>query len=132
MTSIEKTFILDTQCLIWFVEGDRRLSKKHIEYISSQHNMIFVSTASIWEMAIKIQLKKLTLKYSLKHFTKYMDENLGFSRLAINHHHAIELSELPMYHKDPYDRMIIAQAISEGVPVLTADPVFKKYKINLL
>lgn len=115
--------LLDTHLIIWAVSSPKRLSKKTKCFITDAE-AIFVSAASIWEMSIKIQLNKLQLE--LDTFLKEL-ENIGVHSLAITWQHAQLTKSLPLYHKDPFDRILIAQAMSEPLMLLTNDADLPQY-----
>ena len=115
--------LLDTHIIIWSVSEPRLLSKKTQRYITDAET-IYVSAASIWEICIKIQLNKLQL--DLATFVQEI-ENIGIQPLAITWEHAQLTKELPLYHKDPFDRILIAQAMSEPLTLLTNDATLPQY-----
>lgn len=122
------SFLLDTHILLWFLENDSKLSTHVREVIINPKNIIFVSAISAWEISIKQSLAKLIAPNNL-------EEALCFSRLevlAIKLTHAIKVADLPMHHKDPFDRMLIAQALVEGLTIITVDHKFKLYDVPLL
>jgi PIN domain nuclease of toxin-antitoxin system len=90
-----------------------------------------LSVASLWEITIKIQIKKLELGISLEELFEFVDRN-QIEIIPINFIHLLQLSKLPTVHNDPFDRLIIAQAISENLKLITKDSIFKKYSINLI
>ena len=110
--------------LLWWVTDDRRLPNKARRLIENTSNMIFVSVASIWEIAIKKTLGRL--KLNLKELEETIAAN-NFEQLPVKFLHAIELSELPHHHSDPFDRMLVAQCLSETAYLLTHDEHLGKY-----
>lgn len=123
-------FLLDTHVLIWFVEGDNNLPKSVREAIETS-NQNFVSMASFWEMAIKVSLGNLELTTS---FVKYFETVLGegFIILPVDFIHTVKLSQLPFHHRDPFDRTLIAQALSENLTIITKEKLFEEYGIKRL
>ena len=123
-------FLLDTHVLIWFVEGDINLPKSVREAIETS-NKNFVSMASFWEMAIKVSLGNLELTTS---FVKYFETVLGegFIILPVDFIHTVKLSQLPFHHRDPFDRTLIAQALSENLTLITKEKLFEEYGIKRL
>ena len=115
--------LLDTHLILWSVSDPKLLSKKTREYITNA-DTIYVSAASIWEMCIKIQLNKLQLDLSM--FVQELG-NIGVQPLAISWQHAQLTRNLPLLHKDPFDRMLIAQAMSEPLTLLTNDAMLPQY-----
>ena len=103
-------YLLDTHTLIWLLEGNENLSKEARTVIEDSQNLCFISSASLWEMAIKVSISKLEMKIPYKDLAILIWEN-GIEILPIEFEHYLELLHLPFHHKDPFDRLIIAQAI---------------------
>ena len=122
-----KNFILDTHTFLWYLSGDELLSKKAKLLIEDTNNLKFISIASIWEISIKLNLKKLKLDVSLENLKNEITLN-GFEILPLDFEHIITLSSLENHHKDPFDRIIIAQAIYEGFGIISKDNNFAYYK----
>ena len=123
-------YLLDTHTLLWFLQGDKKLSDKARRLIDNPSNKKFLSIASLWEIAIKMSLGKLVLD---KSFERLFPEQLYFSRieiLDITVDSLIKLTTLPFHHRDPFDRLIIAQALVEGIPIIGADAAFDAYGIS--
>lgn len=122
-------YILDTHTIIWFLNGDDKLSDKSKEIIENQENVKFVSIASIWEIAIKISLDKFKFD---KGFKKFLDMivNNGFDIIPITFDHAMTVSTLEFIHRDPFDRLIISQALTDNLTVITKDESFQKYNVK--
>jgi PIN domain nuclease of toxin-antitoxin system len=124
--------LLDSHALLWFDEGDQRLSVKAQAMMSDPGNELLLSVASIWEIAIKVSLGKLRL---LEPFDVYMQRVIrenGLTNLPISLDYAKALVALPFHHRDPFDRLLIAQAMVENLPILSADILFDKYPISRL
>lgn len=118
--------LIDTHVLIWFLEGSNLLSASRRQIIASPANNVFVSIASIWEIAIKISVGKLILAKPLADVIKQIAaENIGI--LAISPEHTLQVSTLPFHHRDPFDRIIISQAIVENIDFISADAIFDDY-----
>jgi len=118
-------YLLDTHILLWWLSNDKKLSKELRDTITDADNVIYVSSASVWEMSIKSHLGKLSMPDNL-------DEMLvekGFLSLSITLEHAVLAGHLPAIHRDPFDRMLLAQAKIEKLTLLTHDNLLKKYKI---
>lgn len=115
--------LLDTHVFIWCIRNDSKLTKAVRSKILSADE-VYVSSASIWEAAIKIKLKKLNADIEL--MMEVITES-GFSELPITARHAAAVLKLPDIHRDPFDRILIAQAISEPLTFLTADQMLKNY-----
>lgn len=123
--------LLDAHSLIWFLEGDNNLSRIAKEAIEDPGNISFVSIASFWEMAIKVSLGKLEIRSSLDQITQLTQGN-GIEILPIHLNHALLVANLPFYHRDPFDRLLIAQAKLEKMPLVSRDGYFKDYQISML
>jgi PIN domain nuclease of toxin-antitoxin system len=114
-------FLLDTHTLLWFVAGSDQLSKTARTAIESAANERYVSIVSIWEIAIKSSTGKLKLALSIEDFVSQHVLGNGFLVLDIMIDHAVVVAALPWHHRDPFDRMLIAQASVENMPLLSAD-----------
>lgn len=118
-------YLLDTHIFLWCLNGDKRLQAEDEEIIVDKTNFIFVSVISAWEISIKL---KTDTRFRLRTSIKKAFEISGFEILNISFKHVLCLDRLPMYHKDPFDRMLIAQAQVENCKLITVDPKIKKYK----
>jgi PIN domain nuclease of toxin-antitoxin system len=123
--------LLDTHVLIWFLNGDQRLSSKVRDSIEDINNTKIVSIASIWEIAIKISLGKFRFPQGFKRFLEIVEEN-GFVILPISFDHTLVISTLEFIHRDPFDRILIAQCKSENFTFVTHDEFIKKYNIDTI
>jgi PIN domain nuclease of toxin-antitoxin system len=116
--------LLDTHILLWWVMGDRRLSKSLAAAIASQQNDVAVSAASIWEIAIKRALGRIDV--DLDELLSAMTAD-GFTELPLRFVHSLRLESLPRHHDDPFDRILIAQSIAEGRRLVTKDDTILGY-----
>ncbi len=123
--------LLDTHALLWLLEGDENLSKIAKKEIQNPENTCFLSSVSLWEVAIKISIGKMKMKSDFKNLPQMIWEN-GIEMLPIEFNHYIEILTLPFHHKDPFDRIIIAQAIQEKMPVISCDGNFPTYNIEII
>ena len=123
--------ILDTHALLWFQAGDRRLSKVARHAIEATDAELLISAATVWEMAIKASLGRLQLSGSVD---GYLAEKIGqgYRMLAVSWTHAAKVEDLPWHHRDPFDRLLIAQALTERCPVITKDRAFHKYGVEVV
>jgi PIN domain nuclease of toxin-antitoxin system len=123
--------LLDTHAFLWFVTGDERLSARARQAMENADAELFLSAASIWEMAIKSCLGRLTLPAPL---SEYVAEKLehGFRVLPVDWTHAVAVEKMPFHHRDPFDRLLVAQAVAEGMPLVSADPEFRAYKVKVI
>ncbi len=124
-------YLLDTHTLIWYLEGNPNLSTTAKDTIETRTNHISVSPITYWEMAIKISLGKLRLSQSLSNIIDESNRQ-GFHLLSIKKQHLLTVETLPFHHKDPFDRMIIAQAMSESKTIIGKDGSFPLYEVNVL
>ncbi|MDR1353013.1 MAG: type II toxin-antitoxin system VapC family toxin [Treponema sp.] len=125
-------YLLDTHAFIWATLDTVRLSKKVREIVSDRNNEIFVSTVTFWEIALKASIKKLTFeKMDIKDFPKYAGE-MGFTIIEMKERETITFHEFPLKenHKDPFDRMLIWQAITNDMVLLSKDTLIKQYEEN--
>lgn len=123
--------LLDTHTFIWYVSGDSSLSSIVKEAIEKKPHNNFLSVASLWEIAIKVSLQKLDLNRPFAEIEKQIASN-GFQLLPILFTDTFELTTLPFLHKDPFDRIIIAQAMTNNLQILTKDQHFGTYPIKTL
>jgi PIN domain nuclease of toxin-antitoxin system len=123
--------LLDTHAIIWFVEGDTSLSFLARQAIENQNNTKYISIISFWEMMIKINLGKLVMKIDFVTLNEYLlSKNIQVLSLELSH--ILHLKDLPTHHKDPFDRILIAQAMSEEMTLISIDTNFSLYDISLL
>ena len=122
-------YLLDTHAFLWFINGDAQLSDKARTIIENPIHDRYVSIASFWEMAIKLNLGKLELDMSFKELYQQIDKN-GFNLLPITPAHTEKIVSLDLHHRDPFDRMLICQAMVDKLTVITADSQFQNYKVK--
>jgi PIN domain nuclease of toxin-antitoxin system len=124
--------LLDTHAFLWFIAGSERLSATARELIEDSANQPFLSAASLWEMAIKLSLGRLQLGRPFDDLIpEQMDLN-GIQLLGIELEHVTPVTTLPFHHRDPFDRLLVAQAMVQQMPVVSADPAFDAYSIERL
>ena len=121
--------LLDTHALIWFVEDKSELPRSIKNEIEQESNQIYVSMASLWEIAIKMKLGKLDLSKSIEEIMGATLQN-GFELLPILPEHIVRLSALDFFHRDPFDRMIIAQGLDEQMTIVGKDEIFDSYGVH--
>jgi PIN domain nuclease of toxin-antitoxin system len=119
-------YLLDTHLLLWAAGQPERLSKQARRLLSDPGNELLFSAASLWEIAIKRNLGRADFKVEPRLLRRGLLDN-GYRELAITSAHVLELDALPAHHKDPFDRILVAQALSEGITLLTVDPMVAKY-----
>jgi PIN domain nuclease of toxin-antitoxin system len=124
--------LLDTQCLLWWFTAPERLNADAIEQIVSEDNQLFFSVASAWEIAIKVSVGKLPLPEPVDTYIASRMQRLGMKYLDIVFPHVCQVATLPLLHRDPFDRILIAQAQTEQLTLVTADEMLTKYGVDLL
>jgi len=123
------SYLLDTHAFLWFVTGDEQLPKKVKNKIENMDNPCFLSIVSLWEITIKHQIGKLTLEISLEELFEYAVRN-RFEIMQVTPNHLLALSTLPMVHNDPFDRLIVSQALTEKCTLISKDRLLRKYTIK--
>ena len=123
-------YLLDTHAFLWWINGDRKLSAKAYQLIASRENIIYFSAASAWEIAIKEKLGKIQIDGPLDSFIMEQLQKNDIISLTVQVKHALHTSDLPPLHRDPFDRLLIAQSLSEGIPIITADKKIKEYQVE--
>ena len=119
--------LLDTHAIVWWATGDRRLSRKARVTIADPNTEVFISIASAWEIQIKATLMKLTLNESVDALYRSLIIDQGFRMIGIELSDIDHLSMLPPHHRDPFDRMLIAQAVRGNFTLLTKDRIISSY-----
>lgn len=123
-----RRLLLDTHTFLWWLSDDKKLGPSTKELISDPRNEVYVSAATAWEISIKKSTGKLQAPDGIDNVV----EDEGFSRLSISFFHGEQAGALPAIHKDPFDRMLIAQAQAEGLEVVTVDETIPKYGIKVV
>jgi PIN domain nuclease of toxin-antitoxin system len=124
--------LLDTNSFLWFISGSDRLSIDAKTVIADLQNQLVLSTASLWEIAIKVSLKKLDLRQPYGQLIPQQLEENDIAVLPIELNHLRKVIDLPFHHRDPFDRLIVAQALAEGIPVISSDAVFSRYAVRII
>jgi PIN domain nuclease of toxin-antitoxin system len=124
--------LLDTCTVIWAAQESRRLSFDVRELLESGGNSRFVSCVSLWEIAVKNRRGHLQLAEPLGRLTDLLVDNLGVEYLALSAPHCLAVRELPDHHRDPFDRMLICQALVENLVLVTPDPVIAQYAVRTI
>ena len=122
--------LLDTHSVIWYVDQDHLLSPAAHAAITDPNNELLLSAASVWEAAIKVSLNKLTLSLPYRRWMQKALADLSLAMLPITIDYADAQVALPWHHRDPFDRLIAAQALTDKIPVVSADAVFDRYGIT--
>jgi len=123
--------LLDTHTFIWYVEGNSSLSPEAKTLIEAGNAVNYISIASLWEMSIKISTGKLVLNTAFSSLAYYITYN-GFQILPIAFQDTLIICGLPYHHRDPFDRILIAQAINNNLQIITKDETFKSYSVSLI
>ena len=122
--------LLDTHAMYWYIEGDPQLSATAQTYIQHASNEVLVRPASFWEIAIRLSLGKWQLNRPYEEFVDIGLNQYGFQLLPILPAHTSRLIGLPFYHKDPFDRLLVAQALCEQISIVSADQQFDAYAVT--
>ncbi len=122
------TLLLDTHVALWWLDEPERLAADARRRIADRSGQVFVSAASVWEVAIKEAGRGLELP------SPFMEtaESAGLLELPIRSRHAVRAGALPLHHRDPFDRMLVAQALDEGLVLVTRDPLIRRYDVPTL
>jgi PIN domain nuclease of toxin-antitoxin system len=126
------TLLLDSQALLWWRAGHRRLGPRARAAIERDAFGVLVSAATAWELAIKSATGKLTLRDAVERWLPAALDGSGFEPLPVTLAHALAVATLPFHHADPFDRLLIAQAQLENLTIVTADSAFEDYDVKLL
>lgn len=124
--------LLDTHTFIWWDSDPTQLSERVLDICRDSNNTLLLSIATVWEIQIKSQLGKLKLKLPLTELIENQQRINGFQLLSIDLNHVLELEELPLHHKDPFDRLLIAQSNIEEAILLSKDSVFSAYSVQTI
>lgn len=124
--------LLDTATFIWLAEGDAELSEPARDLIADPANEVLLSAASVWEIVIKHGLGRLTLRVPPDEYVARQRRLHRIGSLSIGEAAALQVEKLPSVHRDPFDRIIVAQAIVEGLAIATADPLIKAYPVPVV
>lgn len=124
--------LLDTHVFLWMQAAPERLNDEALAFVRGRGNDLLLSAASSWEIAIKVALGKLRLPESPEAYVPDRMRRTRVRPLAVEHAHALRAGALPPHHRDPFDRLLVAQAQLEKLPLVSADPVFARYGIEVL
>jgi PIN domain nuclease of toxin-antitoxin system len=124
--------LLDTQIFLWALAEPKRLGEKTKSLLRSRENQLYFSAASSWEISIKAGLGKLPLPEPPDKYISSRIANLKISPLDVKHYHTFIVYQLPLHHRDPFDRILIATAIAENIYLMSTDERFRLYDVNLI
>jgi PIN domain nuclease of toxin-antitoxin system len=122
--------LLDTHAFLWWVSDEKPLPRKAAKLISDEGNIIFVSHATVWEMAIKAAIGKLTLPEAAGTFVQKQCKLNRFQLLPISLEAISMIETLPLHHNDPFDRLLVAQCLDLKIPIISADAILTKYRVT--
>ncbi|HEY6140227.1 MAG TPA: type II toxin-antitoxin system VapC family toxin [Thermoanaerobaculia bacterium] len=125
-------FLIDTHCWLWGLLAQERLNDAAKALLEDGENTAFFSTVSAAEIGIKVGIKKLELPRPAKEFVVSEVGDAGMKTLPLYMHHTLRVADLPLHHRDPFDRLLIAQAQAEGLPLMTADPKIAQYDVEII
>jgi PIN domain nuclease of toxin-antitoxin system len=123
--------LLDTHALLWAAAEPERLGR-HADLLATAGAEVLVSAASAWEIAIKASLGRLPLPHDASRWVPATIRRLAFTAIPVEHATALAAGELPMHHRDPFDRLLVAEARRRDVPILSADPAIREYDVEVL
>lgn len=126
------SYMLDTQAFLWWDSQSRRLSPAALAVLQNRANEFWVSVLTVWEITIKSQTRKLQTRAPIEDIIRHHKMFNFFHIIEFKYSHALAVGQLPMIHKDPFDRALMAQAISEGFTLISADRIFQQYPVSLL
>lgn len=124
--------LLDTHAFLWFITADPKLSATAEQAIRDPANTPLLSIASVWEIAIKVNQGRLPIPQPLEQFIPRQLQTNRISILPIDLHHTYEIARMPLHHRDPFDRLLISQALAEGIPLVSTDSAFDAYPVKRL
>ncbi|HEY7387514.1 MAG TPA: type II toxin-antitoxin system VapC family toxin [Bryobacteraceae bacterium] len=127
-----RQILVDTQIFLWAITDDRRLSRTHREIYLDEKSDLYLGLGSVWEILIKSGIGKLPIPTPAVDYVVSQMRKNRVNALPVRMHHLKELEALPPVHKDPFDRLLVAQARSENMPILSADPLLKQYGVPML
>jgi len=125
-------FLLDTHTFLWLESDPAQLSVTAAAAIINPDNTPVLSYASVWEIQIKVQIGKLQLTAPLKTYIEAQQQNSQLELLPVELRHIFAIDRLPLHHRDPFDRLLIAQSLSEGIPILSRDSTLSKYPLKVI
>lgn len=123
--------LVDTQAFLWYLFDDPRMTEQAGRWLDDKRLRKVISVASLWEIVIKVQIGKLSLGMDTREFMHDHVERRELEVLGISLDHLLQYDRLPLHHRDPFDRLLIAQAMSESIPILTADASFEAYPVEV-
>ncbi len=129
---MEVNFLLDAHTFLWAITDDKRLSTTAREVFTRASNELLLSSASVWEILIKVQIGKLQVPLPTGNYLKRHLTANNIQVLPIRLEHVLRLEQLPLHHRDPFDRILVAQSLEEKMPIVSCDLLFKKYPVKVV
>ena len=126
------TYLLDTHVILWAALEPEKLSLRAAEILRSQHHSLIISSASTWEIVVKVSIGRLLLPMDIEAFIHTTLSRLDARMIEISLDDTMELSRLPLHHKDPFDRILVAQARRQGVPLVSRDRQVTQYEVETI
>jgi PIN domain nuclease of toxin-antitoxin system len=124
--------LLDTHTFLWWVDASPRLGRRARAAITDPARRCYFSLASSWEIAIKLSLGKLEIPGSVEQFVPSQLAQNDFEELPLSFAHVARVARLPFHHRDPFDRLLVAQALEEDLTIVSADPIFRRYGVQVV
>lgn len=124
--------LLDTHIFLWFISGDTQLSTDVRDAIRDQDNEVYLSAISVWEAIVKYQLGKLPLPEHPETYLPKQRDLHQIASLTLDERSVVQLAKLPPFHRDPFDRMLICQALQNGLTIATVDTAIRAYTVNVM
>jgi PIN domain nuclease of toxin-antitoxin system len=125
-------YLLDTHVFIWMDSDPSLLSASVEGLLKDKQNAVYISVVSVWEMQIKVQIGKLTLSAPVEKLVQEQRDNNDLNILPVTLAHALKVGDLPLHHKDPFDRLLVAQAIVEDFTFITKEQILSQYAVNIV
>jgi PIN domain nuclease of toxin-antitoxin system len=126
------SYLLDTNVFVWLLKEPEKLNRKALDLLEDESQSVFLSSVTSWEVVIKFAIGRLTLPKEPDDLLTEVFERFSFQPLSVTHAHSLAVGEFVFHHRDPFDRMLVAQARSEKLVLLTADSMFEKYPVDIL
>jgi PIN domain nuclease of toxin-antitoxin system len=126
------SYLLDTTVFVWLLQEPEKLNRRALDLVEDETQDVFLSAVTSWEVVIKSAIGKLTLPKKPDELFSEIFARFSFQPLSVTHTHILAVGELEFHHRDPFDRMLIAQARSENLVLMTADSMFEKYPVETL
>ena len=124
--------LIDTHVFLWSIASPKKLSSRARSVIESGNNQVFLSVASLWEIVIKVQVGKLSLPDHAERYLRRRIAETDIEVLPITAEHTLKLFSIPDHHRDPFDRILVAQSLEEQIAIVTADTAVTRYSVQVI